>query len=226
MSNDRHNSGYEDHAGDRGDTGEAERFWEDHYRRREQVWSGNANAVLVDVVGGLPPGAALDLGCGEGGDAIWLARQGWRVTAIDISATALQRVAARASAAGVADRVECERHDLARTFPAGRFDLVSAQYLHTPVDFPRARVLQAAARAVAVGGLLLIVEHASIAPWSWNQDPQTRFPTPEQILASLDLTLAQWHIERLAAPARQATGPGGRVATVTDNIVAIRRLIA
>ena len=92
------------------------------------------------------------------------------------------------------------------------------------MDFPRARVLQAAARAVAPGGVLLIVEHASIAPWSWNQDSQTRFPTPEQTLASLDLTLASWQIERLAAPARQATGPSGQSAIVTDNVIAIRRL--
>ncbi len=127
-------------------------------------------------------------------------------------------------AAGVGDRVTGERHDLARTFPSGRFDLVGAYYLHTRFDFPRARVLQAAARAVAPGGLLLIVEHASVAPWSWDQDQ--RFPSPEETLASLELDLAEWEIERLAAPSREATGPGGQVATVTDNIVAIRRLTA
>src|SRR5215208_437768 len=81
-----------EHREGRGDV-EAERFWEDHYRRRERVWSGRPNPVLVDVVGSLRPGTALDLGCGEGGDAIWLARQGWRVTAVDVSATALDRAA-------------------------------------------------------------------------------------------------------------------------------------
>lgn len=136
----------------------------------------------------------------------------------------MQRGADRAETVGLADRVICERHDLAFTFPAGRFDLVSAQYLHTPVDFPRARVLQTAARAVATGGLLLIVEHASIAPWAWNQDPNRRFPTPEQTLASLELDLAAWEIERLAAPSREATGPNGEVATIKDNVVSIRRL--
>lgn len=64
--------------------GEAEQFWEGHYRGRERRWSGRPNAVLVDVVGSLPPGTALDLGCGEGGDAIWLAGLGWRVTAVDV----------------------------------------------------------------------------------------------------------------------------------------------
>jgi hypothetical protein len=90
------------------------------------------------------------------------------------------------------------------------------------LDIPRAKVLQDAARAVAPGGLLLIVEHASVAPWSWNQEQ--RFPSPEETLASLDLDLAAWEIERLAAPSREATGPGGQIATVIDNIIAIRRL--
>jgi len=202
--------------------GEAAQFWESYYRGRDQPWSGSPNAFLVAAVAQRQPGSALELGCGEGGDAIWLAGQGWRVTVVDISATALDRAAKRAIAAGVGDRVTGERHDLARTFPSGRFDLVAALYLHTPFDFPRARVLQAAARAVNRDGLLLLVEHASVAPWSWNQEQ--RFPSPEEILASLELDLAGWRIERLAAPERTSTGPGGQVATVRDNVVAIRRL--
>jgi methylase of polypeptide subunit release factors len=96
------------HQGCRGDV-EAERFWEDRYRRRERVWSGRTNAVLVDVAGSLQPGTALDLGCGEGGDAIWLAQQGWRVRAVDVSATALDRAAAEAATAGVVDRIDFHR---------------------------------------------------------------------------------------------------------------------
>ena len=83
-------------------------FWEERYRGRDQVWSGRANAVLVDVVGALPPGTALDLGSGEGGDAVWLARQGWQVTAVDISTPALERTAAHAASAGVGDGVTVE----------------------------------------------------------------------------------------------------------------------
>ena len=215
MNDDHHGTSRENQAVERGAGNEATQCWEGHDHRRNQPWSGNPNAFLVATVAGRQPGSALELGCGEGGDAIWLAGQGWRVTAVDISAVALGRVAERAAG---------ERHDLAHTFPAGGFDLVAARYLHTPFAFPRARVLQAAAHAVAPGGLLLLVEHASIAPWSWNQDPQTRFPTPEQILASLDLALARWRIERLAAPVRQATGPDGQSASVTDNVVAIRRM--
>ncbi len=224
MSDDQQRQAQGSPADEQGTEDEAARFWDNHYRQRDQPWSGNPNAFLVDVVAQRRSGTALELGCGDGGDAIWLAGQGWRVTAVDISATALRRAAERASAAGVGDRVSGERHDLAQTFPVGSFDLVAVLYLHTSFAFPRERVLQSAARAVTPGGDLLIVEHASIDPWSWNQDRSTRFPTPEEILASLDLDLARWRIERLAAPERQATGPGGQVATIADNVVAIRRL--
>ena len=204
---------------------EVELFWEGHYRRRERVWSGRANPVLVDVAGSLPAGTALDLGCGEGGDAIWLARQGWRVTAVDLSATALDRASADAVAAGVEARIDFGRHDLASTFPDGAFDLVSAQYLHSPVELPRDHVLRAAARAVSPGGLLLIVGHGSVRlPGARRPGPHAQFPTPEEVLAALDLSPGRWSTERLGSPERQAVGPDGRSFTVTDNVVAVRLL--
>jgi SAM-dependent methyltransferase len=205
-----------EHREGRGDV-EAKRFWENHYRRRGRVWSGRPNPVLVDIVGSLRrPGTALDLGCGEGGDAIWLARQGWRVTAVDVSPTALGRAAADAATAGVADRIDFWQHDLARTFPSGTFDLVSAQYLHSPMEFPRVHVLQEASSAVTPGGLLLIVDHASVSSCSWA--------VPEETLAPLDLSPEKWHTEKLEAREREATGSNGQRATVTDNVIAVRRL--
>lgn len=204
-------------------SGQAEAFWERHYQAHERVWSGRANAVLVDVVQSLPPGRALDLGAAEGGDAIWLAGAGWQVTAVDVSTTALERAAARAAAAGVADRIDFQRHDLTESLPTGAFDLIFALYLHSPVEFPRDRVLHKAAALVAPGGTLLIVDHASVAPWSWNADPETRFPTPEATLAGLELNPDDWQTERLDAPQRQAIGPNGQTATVTDNVIMIRR---
>ncbi len=202
---------------------QAEQFWEGHYQEREQRWSGRPNPVLVDVAGSLPAGTALDLGCGEGGDAIWLAGLGWRVTAVDVSVTALDRASTQATKIGVEGLIDFQQHDLARTFPTGAFDLVSAQYLQSPIEFPRERVLQAAARAVSPGGLLLVVTHASAPSWSWA-DPNTRFPTPEEALAALELDPKQWRTERLGAPERQATGPNGESGTVTDNVIALRRL--
>jgi len=104
----------------------AEGFWESHHRGRSPG-RGGPNPVLVDVVSALHPASVLDLGCGDGGDAIWLAERGWQVTAVDVSTTAVDRLAERAQKAGLSGRVRAERHDLAASFPEGTFDLVSAQ---------------------------------------------------------------------------------------------------
>ncbi|WP_431925781.1 methyltransferase domain-containing protein [Micromonospora wenchangensis] len=199
------------------------RHWDELYRGRERYWSGRPNPHLVDVAGALPPGTALDLGCGEGGDAVWLARQGWRVTAVDVSTAALDRSAAAVTAAGVTALVDFQRHDLARTFPAGEFDLVSAQFLQSPLEFPRTEVLRAAARAVAPGGRLLVVEHGAVPPWGNAAHHHTRFPTPQETLADLDLDPDGWDVERLDAPQRQATGPDGQTGTLVDHLVLVRR---
>lgn len=207
-----------------------EEFWEDLYRQRaddETAWGARANPVLTEVAAELTPGAALDLACGAGGDTLWLARHGWRVTAVDIAPTAVERVAELARARGLGARVTAERHDLARTFPAGTFDLVSAQYFHTPYDLPRVAILRAAAGALRPGGRLLVVDHGSLAPWSWRPhgephgDPH--FPTPDEVYAELALPPSGWAVERAAAPRRTATGPGGQTATVTDHVLLVRR---
>lgn len=211
-------------ADDRGAAQEnAEAFWEQHYRSRRPE-AVRVNPLLAETVSLLAPGAALDLGCGAGGDAIWLARQGWRVTAVDISTTAVERVRERARELGIADRVTADQHDLADSFPAGRFDLVSAQYFHTPLQLPRARVLRSAARALRPGGHLLIVDHGSTAPWSWNQDPGIHYPTPTEIAAELALDPGRWSVLRADMPRRRATGPAGESATVTDNVLLVQHV--
>lgn len=202
---------------------EAEQFWETHYQSRNQPWSGRANAILARFTEPLPAGTGLDLGCGTGGNALWLAQHGWKMTVVDISSNALERAAVHAVTAGVSDRLSFEQHDLAHTFPAGTFDLVYALYLQSPLAFPRKRVLQQAAAAVSPGGLLLVVEHASVAPWSWT-DPETVFPTPREALDTLELDLREWHIDFLGAPERLANGPNGQAATVADTIIALKRL--
>jgi SAM-dependent methyltransferase len=204
-------------------TDEPTRFWDAHHEEHVPTAEPPVNARLAEVAADLAPGAALDLGCGPGGDTLWLARRGWRVTAVDISAVAIDRLADRAHSSGLGDRVTAQRHDLAHSFPAGRFDLVSAHYLHTSFDLPRERVLRTAAHALSPGGRLLVVDHGSTAPWSWNQDPDTHFPSPAEVAADLDLDPRRWHVERADAPRRTATGPGGRTAEVVDHVLLIRR---
>ncbi len=134
--------------------------WEERYSSEEKVWSGDPNPQLVAEVSGLPPGTALDVGCGEGGDVIWLAQQGWRATGADFSANGLARAARHAQEAGVADRTDWWQVD-ARTFAAdGRsFDLVTTHFLHPP-DGGMVEVTRRLAGAVAPGGHLLVVGHA------------------------------------------------------------------
>lgn len=201
---------------------ETQEFWEERYRARDRVWSGNPNPVLVTVVEPLEPGAALDLGCGEGADAVWLARRGWTVTAVDVSTVALDRAAAHAKEEGVESRVAFERHDLGHSFPAGSYDLVSAQFLQSPLDWPRAEILRSAAAAVAPGGLLLIVEHAAAPPWAEHHHDH-RFPTADETFADLALDPSVWTTERCGVHEREATGPDGQTGVLLDNVIAARR---
>jgi SAM-dependent methyltransferase len=132
-------------------------FWDEMYRSRDQLFSGAPNGVLVTEVTDLPPGQALDVGCGEGADALWLARRGWQVTAVDISPTALQRAAAAAT--DLSGRVAWTRADLTVTPPpTGAFDLVSVQYFPLPHQ-PDHAALRGLLDAVAPGGTLLIAAH-------------------------------------------------------------------
>jgi len=198
-------------------------FWEGVYAARPTATDPQPNALLPELITGLPPGDAVDLGCGNGGDALWLARRGWRVTAVDISDVALARLTDLARSHGLGDRVSGEQHDLHESFPRGEFDLISAHYLHTSFDLDRARVLRLAAHALRPGGRLLVVDHGSTGPWSWNQDPDVRYPSPQEVAAGIDLDPATWMVERADAPRRIATGPDGRTAEVTDHVLLIRR---
>ncbi len=121
------------------------------------MWSGRPNGRLVAEVAGLAAGRALDVGCGEGADAIWLARRGWAVTAIDISDVAVCR--ARKAAGPAGGGVDWVRGDaLQSPFSSRSFDLVSLQYPALPkaAGEPAVRTLLDTVRP---GGLLLAVYH-------------------------------------------------------------------
>lgn len=198
-------------------------YWEAHYAERERIWSGRVNAHFAAVVADLPPGRALDLGCGEGGDAVWLAERGWHVTAVDISDTAMGRAGEEARTRGVSERIEFQRHDLSDSFPEGTYDLVSAQFLHSTVRLERPQVLRHAADAVARGGYLVIVDHGGMPPWATKVPHDHPFPPAEEVLADLDLPAGEWDRVRVEAIDRTATGPDGEVATLQDNVMVLRR---
>ena len=131
--------------------------WDRRYATPDLIWSEEPNRFLRAEAGALSPGRALDLACGEGRNAVWLARRGWEVTAVDFSDTALAK--ARRLAAEHAVEVRWVRDDLAvHVPPPAAADLVAIVYLQVPAAL-RARVLARAADALAPGGVLLVIGH-------------------------------------------------------------------
>lgn len=196
--------------------------WEAHYSAKPQVWSGRVNAQLSAIAPTLGGTHALDLGCGEGADAIWLAEHGWTVVATDVSGTALARARVAAEARGVADRIDFVQHDLTGSFPEGSFDLVSAHFLHSTIEMDRVQILRRAAAAVAPGGALLIVDHAAAPPWA-SKLHHHEFPSAQAVVAGLALDGGQWRQIRANRAERAAQGPEGEEVTLVDNVILLER---
>ncbi|GIF46092.1 methyltransferase family protein [Asanoa ferruginea] len=195
-----------------------EQFWNELYGSREQLFSGRPNGVLVAEVTDLPPGRALDVGCGEGGDALWLAARGWQVTGIDISRTALSR----AAAADRTGRAVWTRVDLTREAPpAGPFDLVSAQYVPLPHQ-PDHAAVRALLSAVAPGGTLLVAGHdlADLRPGDAPGFDPADFYQPDEIARLLG---DDWKIVTNESRLRTAPAPEG-TAHVRDIVLRAQRL--
>jgi SAM-dependent methyltransferase len=200
----------------------AEDFWESVYSHRDQVWNAGPNVALVAEISDVAPGSALDLGCGEGGDAVWLAQRGWTVTAIDISPTAVARGAAAANERGVGDRIRWQSLDLISWQPSEQYDLVHAAYLHSPVELDRSRVLKTASGGVKAGGILLIVGHA--APASWQEPSfEVHLPTSEEVLDALALPSGEWRVERMEEFTREQASPDGTPGTRRDTVLRLKR---
>lgn len=204
----------------------SEAFWDQRYESSSNLWSGHVNTHLVTEVSDLSPGVALDVGCGEGADAIWLAEQGWQVTAVDVSRVALERGAVHALEVGadVAKRITWLHADLTEWVPAAAsYDLVSAQFLHLPKD-QREVLHRQLAESVAPGGILLIVGHHP-------SDLQTTIPrpdVPELFFTAFDVAAAldaeQWVTRVDEARARQTLDPEGRTVTIHDAVLMAQRV--
>lgn len=198
--------------------------WEAHYGAKERIWSGRPNRTLVEVVSGLSAGRALDLGCGEGGDAIWLAGNGWQVTGVDVSSIAIDRARAAATAAGVADRIDWVVADLGSWTGEGPYDLVTASFFHSPVEPDRSGALRRAAALVGPGGRLSIISHAGAPSWAGHHDhADYRFRSPAEEVADLELEAGAWTVELSETRQRAVSDPEGRPATLDDTVVLLRR---
>ena len=205
-----------DHEHDPAQTGLDQASWEDRYREAPALWSGRVNPPLVEQTSDLTPGRALDVGCGEGGDVLWLAGRGWQVTGLDWSAVALTRAAEHAAAAGLTDRVEWVQGDVdSWQPPEASYDLVTAHFLHPTAD-QRGHLLARLASAVAPGGTLLWVGHPLVeeAAARWGAD---RFVTAAELAADLDP--ADWEVQ-LATRVPRPDGEGHHAA---DEVLRARR---
>ncbi len=196
-----------------------ERDWDAMYLERDAVWSGEPNPQLVAEVADLPPGRVLDMGCGEGADALWLAARGWKVTAIDISRIALSRAAANEQQASTpAGAVEWRHADAAATPPEVRaYDLVSLQYFPVRRQ-PGDAALRALLDAVAPGGTLLVGthHHAEVA----HLPEIAEYYTLQDIA---DLLGQDWTITVFEERARPNPAPEGTHHTRDEVLRALRR---
>lgn len=195
-----------------------EAFWNERYSSKPQLWSGNPNNHLVAEASDLTPGTALDVGCGEGGDAIWLAKRGWQVTAVDISTVAIERATANAGALPIT----WAPTDLIGWDPApARYDLISAQYMHLPPDARNALFSNLAAAVTPGGTLLIVCHHPSDMEISPQPHPRDMYYTGDDVAALLDL--AEWDVVTNTAAPREVTLPEGRQVTHHDTVFRARR---
>lgn len=192
--------------------------WNDRYRTRDLVWTANANQFVVAEIADLPAGRALDLAAGEGRNAVWLAEQGWQVTAADYSDVAMAKARELAAARDVT--LETIVADATEPLPGlPTFDLVVVAYLQLP-EPARSRAFRNAAAAVAPGGMLLVVAHDETNLEHGYGGPQDAavLAGPGQMVAILD----EFEIEKAERVERVVTTPDGpRVAV--DHVVRARR---
>lgn len=196
--------------------------WDARYASRDLVWGAGPNQFVAAELADLPPGAALDVACGEGRNALWLASRGWRATGVDFSTTGLQRAKRLAAEAELTERVEFVRGDVVRHLPEGPFDAVVVAYLQLPAE-QRRRAFRLAADRVASGGTLLVVGHDSTNLRQGHGGPQDASVLygPDDVVADLR-GMPGLRVEKSERVQRQvATDDGER--TAIDALVRVQR---
>lgn len=193
-------------------------FWDLRYRESERIWSGAPNPQLVAEAATLTPGTALDAGCGEGADALWLAERGWRVTAVDFAESALDKGEAAANRQGLADRITWLCEDLTTWLSDQEFDLVSVQFLHLEPSL-RDQGIRNLAELVAPGGSLLVVGHhrRDLKTHTGHERHADMLFNPEDIEELLEPD--EWRFEVCEARERVVTDGDGKPFTYIDTVV-------
>jgi len=195
--------------------------WDAMYEEKPAIWSGTPNTQLVAEAAGIAPGIALDVGCGEGADAVWLAERGWTVDAVDISAVALERARAHAKALGA--EIAFIQADLLVDPPSpSRYDLVSAQFFHVS-NPPRDALLTSLGNAVTCGGRLLIVGHLFdyVGDGGDHAHMRDRMHTVDEMLELFPPPV--WAVE--TAESRHRRGiHHGEMTDLVDSIVLLHRV--
>ncbi len=161
---------------------EEREFWNQAWAEHEDA-EPKADALLADEIKGLTPGRALDLGCGVGGNAVWLVEQGWQVTAVDFSDMAIEKARHLAEKHGVEVKFLV---DDASTFQSeGEFDLIATFYIQLPPE-QRTAMLTRAKSLLAPSGTLLFIGHdKSKPPTGWSDQDKLTLTTPFQIVKEL-----------------------------------------
>ncbi|MFV2123593.1 class I SAM-dependent methyltransferase [Micromonospora sp. LOL_013] len=194
-------------------------WWEQHYQAHP-AGHVSPGPQLVAEVADLPPGTALDAGCGTGADAIWLASRGWQVTAVDASSTAVARAKELVAQQdlGVAQRITWLTADLTRWEPSQRYDLVTSQYVHP--DLPFGQFVARLAAAVAPAGTLLIVGHDHADTHSAAHAPQAASIGLDAVVGSLPD--AQWEVVVAESRSREVHHESKQL-TIHDLVVRAHR---
>lgn len=197
-------------------------FWEQLWAKTlrdhgDKVAQRPPNAHLVAEIGGLPPGRALDAGCGHGAESLWLAAHGWQVTAVDFSAAALARGRETAAAMGLAERIAWVEGDLATwTPPAAHFDLVVCLYVH--IAGAVAAMVERMAAAVAPGGTLFMIGHRPIDPATGAATAAAGQVQISVEAAAAALDAARWELVVAEERPRAVAGSG------VDAVIRARRI--